>query len=647
MSENRQIQMIRTPQGPLALVRQTAEKLLAGGVLSGTLDGDLHAADAATVKAAIMASAVCDFCSSPGASHYYDVPDFSIGKLPGNCGAGASTGGWMACDTCDELIKANRRQQLIDRAVQNMAFPKFTRNAIGELYAKFWEGMDERSTAEGIAQGITEFVEDKLPPHAQVILTDRDKRVEAMVRVIGLTHAQVQAATEGKLDRDAVAKLVRWRKGFGGPVDAAALADLLAGTGPKKPLPDVTPHWQKALDAKFDALRNVTNGLARQSRAVAFKDAVDLKDPAAVARVVRQAQARNELEELGFDEDVKYLRAADAYSFNGETIGAIREAARGIPRDAPLSSIETPNTGAGWFWFAEPLPITASPIVTDKVHALLWGWTNRTAKSYRLNISDEMYAKLDPEHGGRLRELAAMAETQGGSLPQGYAREVSRMLSSIGVTQNNLDRYITKSVVQEPAIMFSAYVVDEHGKVAQPGGVAPSTRWFWPMEMSLAEMLDYNGGMWEKDYGADAPNGQLPHLVGKAETLHCVEQLSLFFVMACLWFRQTVPVLTREPGHVERHAKKRYVREHKLSDVPTVQVVALRKSLRVAAEKAEGAQAAGAREYHCRWIVKGHPRLQACGPGRKDRKMIWIDAHPAGPDDKPLRTREKVYAVIR
>jgi hypothetical protein len=123
--------------------------------------------------------------------------------------------------------------------------------------------------------------------------------------------------------------------------------------------------------------------------------------------------------------------------------------------------------------------------------------------------------------------------------------------------------------------------------------------------------------------------------------------MSLFFVMACLWFKQTVPVLTKEPGQVERHARKRYVREHKLSEAPTVQVVALRKSLRVPSEKAEGPQAASAKTYHVRWIVKGHPRLQVCGPGRADRKLIWVESFLKGPEEAPLKTKERVYAVIR
>ena len=156
----KQIQMIRTPSGPLALVRQTAEKLLAEGVISGTLDGDLHAADAATVKAGIMASAICDFCSAPGATHYFDVPDFGIGKLPGNMGAGRSTGGWMACDTCDDLIRANKRTQLVSRAAENMAFPKFSQRAIGELLDKFWQVYGRRISILTIREAARQLTSD-------------------------------------------------------------------------------------------------------------------------------------------------------------------------------------------------------------------------------------------------------------------------------------------------------------------------------------------------------------------------------------------------------------------------------------------------------------------------------------------------------
>lgn len=651
---SRTTQTIQTPQGSLVLVRQTAEKLLREGIISGTMDGELHAGDAATVKAAIMASAVCDFCSVPGAVHYFDVPDFGLTTDPrGGTNysqmVGTSTGGWMACDTCDTLIRAGRRQQLVDRAISTHAFPKFTRAAVEEMYAKFWQGMDDRNAALGIGKAVGDFIEDRLTGNYVVKpeFSARDKRVEAMKRVTGLTVAQAEALTRGELDRDSVAKLVAWRRGFGGTLDPRAIADLLGGAGPKKPLADVTPHWQVALDMRFNALQNVQRALNADGRAEYFEQTVDLNDTAAVLRMTKLAAQRSSIRDLGFGVDARMLRAAAAYSFNGETIAAIREAAQGVPHDAPLSSIETPNTGAGWFWFAEPLPVTASPIAADKVHALLWGWTNSTRKRYEMTVTQDMLDALGPEKAARLEALGASYSRAEG-LPQSALAELTDILRDSEVmTRDAFEHCVQEVKVEEPSLMFSAYVIDEKRKVFSKGGCCPSTKWYWPLHLSFTDMLEYNRQSWQETYGPGGLHEGDSFVVGSDETLRAVAELSLFFVMACLWFKQTVPMLTREQGPVERHAKKRYVREHKLQEPPSVQVVALRKSLRVPAEKAEGAQAATVREYQCRWIVKGHPRLQACGPGRKDKKLIWIEAHPAGPADKPLRTRERVYAVIR
>lgn len=48
-------------------------------------------------------------------------------------------------------------------------------------------------------------------------------------------------------------------------------------------------------------------------------------------------------------------------------------------------------------------------------------------------------------------------------------------------------------------------------------------------------------------------------------------------------------------------------------------------------------------EHDHRWPVRGHWRNQPCGPGRHQRRRIWIDEHVAGPDDKPLVIRPRVY----
>lgn len=635
----RQMQTIMTPDGPLAMIRPSAEKLLKEGVISGTLDGDLHAADAATVKAALMASAVCDFCSTPGASHYYDVPDFGITTDPrGGTNyspmVGSSTGGWMACDACDALIRADRRKALTERALATHAFPKFSKRAIDDLYAKFWQGMDERTDALGAARAIAGFVEDTLP-EARVKITDRDRRVEAMRRMTGLTPEQVEQAARGELDRAIVAKLAAWKKAYRlDTLDPRAMLDLLDDTKPRPPLFGAVPHWQAALDGKYAAQRSLTEMLAKVARN---------------ATAPGMSDARRALVGLGFEADAKLLRSADAYSFSAETAAAIREAATTIPRDAPLSSVETP-TGAGWFWFAEPLALSASPLASDRVDALLWGWS-QAGGTKRLTIDEATMARFSDEDRAMIRRLSAFDSSVA------HSDQLIDAFKRAGITAEELERMT--STDGEPAITFSAYVVDVAGKIAPEtrGVPMPSTRWTWPLSASFDEML---AGVREEHRRTYGPGSRLAFdetLVSEEKTLEVVGELSLFFLMACVWFRQTVPgqprkkvepVLTRTDGEMKPLERHRLKTKYGVEGRPTVQVVALRKAERVPAEPGEpGATRDGAREYHWRWIVKGHNRLQACGPGRKDRKLIWIDTFIKGPDGKPIKQRDRVYAVVR
>lgn len=651
----RQVQMIRTPSGVLPIVRQAAERLLAEGVISGTLDGDLHAADAATVKAAIMASAVCDFCSSPGASHTFDVPDFGISTLPGNYGAGRSTGGWAACDACADLIRANKRKALVDRAISNMAFPKFSRQMIESLLDKFWAGMDERVDATATAKVVAEYVEDCLRDGGRPVLTKRDLRVESIVRMSGLTRDEVESVVRGEISRDAVAKIVDWRKRFvGGTLDPSILADLLAKEGAlRPPLPDVVPHWQRALDARFSALGSLAEWLNAAAGHEYFPETTDLNDREAVARMVKRAQAARQLKQMGFADDVKMLRVAATYSFAGETIAAIREAASSIPTETTLDEIELPASSAGWFWFGEPLPITASPVANDQVSAVLWGWTNGVAR-YAVDFDDALLATLPESVASKVREIAEKHDGDVEHMTSVDLDALGEAIRATGITQRQFEK-MSRKLPPEPSLMFSAYVVDEKGRYLKKGAVAPSTRWYWHVGESIEQMLARCGREWERDFGAGGQHANTPHIMGKDVTLVCIGELTLFFAMACVWFKQTVPatgkpkppVLTQETGHVERHARKRYAREHRLDAAPTVSVVALRRTERVAPSEMPADRQESAREYHCHWIVKGHPRRQVCGPGRKDRKLIWIDAHPAGDMTKPLRRKETVYAIVR
>jgi hypothetical protein len=407
-----------------------------------------------------------------------------------------------------------------------------------------------------------------------------------------MTAAEVEDVAAGRINRSLVEKLNGWRERFGG-MSGKQVAEFLHAqmSGDRRPLAEIKPHWQIALDKKFEA--------------VAF---IKQRMDAAKADPNANGTARR-LIELGFGRDIKAMIAAQAYSFNAETIAAIREASKSIPHDAPLSSIETPNTGAGWFWFAQPIALDNG----DAVQALLWAWETEPMVKVRVDVDRDTTEATGPTHG--------------------------------------------------PSINFTTFVA---------GGkrVMPSTRWVWPFEMSFADMVEYNRALYRRDYGSkneDVRTGLDSMLVGnvsiadEAETMRVVHDMALFFAMSCVWFRQTVPgsnkpakpKLERTDGEIGRQNRKRLAKEHNLVDakgelvLPRVQVVALRKSERTTVGDAPEERQAGARNYGCRWIVQGHPRMQVCGPGRKDRKLIWIDAHVAGPEDKPLRTKEKVYAVVR
>ena len=51
--------------------------------------------------------------------------------------------------------------------------------------------------------------------------------------------------------------------------------------------------------------------------------------------------------------------------------------------------------------------------------------------------------------------------------------------------------------------------------------------------------------------------------------------------------------------------------------------------------------------YSHRWVVRGHWRWQACGKGRKDRRLTWISPHVKGPEDAPLIEVEQVAKLVR
>lgn len=111
------------------------------------------------------------------------------------------------------------------------------------------------------------------------------------------------------------------------------------------------------------------------------------------------------------------------------------------------------------------------------------------------------------------------------------------------------------------------------------------------------------------------------------------------FVSACLLMGQ--PTLAFSKIHQLDRLERANLRRRKLDPRP-IRIVQLRRAVSPDAQ-----DDASAREYHHRWLVRGHWRQQAHGPGRMERKPIWIAPHIKGPEGAPILTGEKVYAWVR
>jgi hypothetical protein len=100
-------------------------------------------------------------------------------------------------------------------------------------------------------------------------------------------------------------------------------------------------------------------------------------------------------------------------------------------------------------------------------------------------------------------------------------------------------------------------------------------------------------------------------------------------------------VLVTSSGHTTRAANRRAER---LRVEPKVNVVELRRRDYVRPPGTEGHTEV---EWSCSWIVRGHWRQQACGPGMSERKILWIDPFVKGDPDKPFKGGERVFVVRR
>lgn len=109
----------------------------------------------------------------------------------------------------------------------------------------------------------------------------------------------------------------------------------------------------------------------------------------------------------------------------------------------------------------------------------------------------------------------------------------------------------------------------------------------------------------------------------------------------CMLMEQTIVTKSGEKPNV--HARRR-AKQRKMSQ-SDITVVTLRRSYQ-GSDNSRGTSGTS-REWHHRWVVRGHWRWAKVGPGRQTVRRVWVAGHVKGPEDKPLRVTKKVYDLKR
>jgi hypothetical protein len=311
----------------------------------------------------------------------------------------------------------------------------------------------------------------------------------------------------------------------------------------------------------------------------------------AVENVKKLPPDERRLHDLGWETELAIFRLSEPYSFSGSALEAIKAASRSIPGDATLEAENLPADGIGWWWLDDPLRVKTSS-ESDLVAGILFGLS--------MDVDKEM--------------LKGARELANGDL--------------------NLEG------PQNVSVDFSCWTKGKDGTLS------PSTTWAWRVGLSLDEMIENVGDAYDHTYASENPFRHAP-LLGKAQTLAAIREMSQFFVASSIWIKQEI--VEAAPQHVERHLAKRMQREGKLPNKATVKVIALRrKHVQHGAEEDMKSEGGEARDWSCQWVVSGHWRNQPVGPGRTARKLTYINPFIKGPEGKPLKPEQKkVYAVMR
>lgn len=118
--------------------------------------------------------------------------------------------------------------------------------------------------------------------------------------------------------------------------------------------------------------------------------------------------------------------------------------------------------------------------------------------------------------------------------------------------------------------------------------------------------------------------------------------LARIFACFCVLTSETIELSASSDEWPDKAVRRRSARKGLPSKV---RLIHLRKT--VGDEPSCGHGEGPPKAWSHRWVVSGHMRLQPCGPGRSQRRLTYVHPYVKGPENKPLITKETVYAVTR
>ncbi len=187
------------------------------------------------------------------------------------------------------------------------------------------------------------------------------------------------------------------------------------------------------------------------------------------------------------------------------------------------------------------------------------------------------------------------------------------------------------------ALGWATIALTSQGRYLLPSAEAPGERaviigYFEQLEVVPA--VPMNVYLWK--FGGDL--SEIPTDVKRPQQAN---QLCCLFATLMTFLQQRILVSFK--FYADRGTRRRAEKAMKRPPSDEIQVVMLR-----SIERRTGEGEHRDVEWACRWPVRSHWRNQPYGPaGQKHYRPKWIAPYIKGPEDKPLRHPERLFAVVR